>query len=65
MLHLHPTVNPARYVVPIPGVPEAQVRALDRRVKLHRQLLALPRVPRSDRDPISPEVIAPVGPILA
>jgi hypothetical protein len=33
-----PSSGPPRLVVPIPGVPDEQTRALDRRWRLHRQL---------------------------
>jgi hypothetical protein len=48
MIHLYPTPNPARYVAPIPGVPESQTRALDRRLKLRRQLQAFRGVSGSE-----------------
>ncbi len=38
MLQFHPNATHSRYVAPIPGVPESQARALDRRLKLNRQL---------------------------
>jgi hypothetical protein len=38
MLNSHPNNNQVRIPTPIPGVPEAQARALDRRRRLHRQL---------------------------
>jgi hypothetical protein len=48
MRQLHSSASHARYVLPIPGVPESQARALDRRVKLHRQLESFRGLPRVD-----------------
>jgi hypothetical protein len=44
MLNIHQVPSPKRLPSPIPGVPDSQARALDRRLRLHRQL-------RSFRDP--------------
>jgi hypothetical protein len=38
MLNIHSMSSPSRVPPPIPGVPASQARALDRRIRLHRQL---------------------------
>jgi hypothetical protein len=38
MLNITPTDSQTRFVAPIPGVPDSQARALDRRRRLNQQL---------------------------
>ena len=48
MLNLHSTGTASRIPAPIPGVPESQARALDRRLRLHRQLQSFRRAQRAE-----------------
>jgi hypothetical protein len=65
MLNLTPTNSPTRLVVSIPGVPEDQARALDRRRRLNRQLQSFFA---TDRDPtvkVTPPINERAEPIPA
>ena len=62
MLHHHPSPGTTRLPAPIPGVPESQAKALDRRLRLHRQMQSFRR-PRHG-EPTNPLklIIEPAGP---
>jgi hypothetical protein len=65
MLNILPTNSPIRLATPIPGVPEAQARALDRRRRLNRQLLSFKAIDRAREAPIASPLIEPALPIPA
>jgi hypothetical protein len=46
MLKIYSNPSHLRIPSPVPGVPESQARALDRRLRLHRQLQTF-RMPRA------------------
>jgi hypothetical protein len=46
MLSIYSNFGTSRIPSPIPGVPDSQARALDRRLRLHRQLQTF-RMPRA------------------
>jgi hypothetical protein len=54
MLNIHSNASSSRVPSPIPGVPDSQARALDRRLRLHRQLQSF-RMPRTAGSSGSPE----------
>ena len=65
MPSFRPTSILSRFVAPIPGVPDAQTRDLDRRRRLNRQLLAF-RSPARSAMEIHPSAPPdPDGPGLA
>lgn len=43
MLNFHPNSQQTRLPAPIPGVPDSQAKALDRRLRLHRQMQSFRR----------------------
>ena len=59
-MHLfHSTPQTGRFVTPIPGVPDSQTRALDRRIRLHRQLQSYRDTQRTVSErPVSPQTVA-------
>ncbi len=48
MLNVTPTNGPMRLAPPIPGVPDSQARALDRRRRLHSQLQSFRAIDRGE-----------------
>jgi hypothetical protein len=62
MVQLPPTTGPTRLVAPIPGVPETQAKALDRRRRLHRQLLSFKATERATEANLSPPITEPAAP---
>ena len=62
MLNLIPTANPNRIATPIPGVPESQARALDRRRRLNRQLRSFKAIDRAPAIKPAPPISGPAGP---
>lgn len=61
MPHLKPNPNEPRYVAPIPGVPDAQAQALDRRRRLDRQHQGFRSLERVHGEKITPPLTEPAG----
>ena len=65
MPNLHANPSPTRIPAPIPGVPESQAKALDRRLRLHRQMQSFRRPQRTEPAHPVRMAIDPAGPARA